>query len=79
MEEARGDDDQQQGHHVQCLVNALLPVLPPDNVTAILKDRELLAGLHPDLSAEPLAELSEMTVVMQIIEPGVAHEGGRLA
>ena len=78
-EKTGGDDDQQQCHRVQCLVKPLLPVLPPGDVMAILKDQKLLAGLHPDLGAESLTELAELTVVVLIIETDVAHERGWVA
>ena len=51
--------------------------LSPGDVVAILKDRELLASLHAYLSAEALAELAELTIVMLVVEADVAHECSR--
>jgi len=64
---------------VQRLINALLPCLTPGDVVAILKDRELFPRLHPDLGAQPLTELGELTVIVLIMKTDVGHERGRLA
>ncbi|CAM5688517.1 hypothetical protein SGLAM104S_07720 [Streptomyces glaucescens] len=73
-EQTRGDDDQQQRHRVQRLVDALLPVLAPGDVVAVLEDGEFLAGLRPDLRGEPFPELRELAVVVLIVEADMAHE-----
>ena len=73
-EQAGRHDDQQQGGAVQRPVDALLPVLPPGDVVAVLEDRELGAGLCADLGGEPVAELADQSVVVAVVEPDVAQE-----
>src|SRR5260370_6661590 len=55
FEEIWCDNHEQQGRRVKGLVDALLPVSTPFNVIAVLEDSELMAGLHANLAAEPLA------------------------
>jgi hypothetical protein len=45
-EKAGRDDYQQQRCHIQCFVDALLPVLPPGDIGPVLEDHEFPAGLR---------------------------------
>jgi hypothetical protein len=44
-----------------------------------LEDEEFLAGLHPDLGGQAFPKRGELAVVVLVVEPGIAHERGRLA
>jgi hypothetical protein len=67
-EESGGDDDEQQRDGVEGLVNALLPVVAPGDVGAVLEDGEGLPGLGADLGGQLLAEQGELPVVVVVVE-----------
>jgi hypothetical protein len=74
VEEARGDDRDQQRGRVHGLFDACLPILSPGDVVTVLKDYELFAGLYPDFCAEAFSERSKLTILMHIIEGDIAEE-----